>query len=141
MRLRFSLRTLFLLMTIVAALCFWFLLPTLTAQRFLTALAAEDYQSADTFFRNADDRFLADWANKRWSFRSSGELLPLTFHQLWRNKRAMHVEITYFAFDQNFSVETYLAATPFGLNKPERLPAYRVGIVTEERGGRTTPKR
>jgi hypothetical protein len=141
MRLRFSLRTLFLLMTIVAALCLWFLLPSLTAQRFLAALAAEDYQSADANFRNADDRFLAEWSDKRWSFRSNGELLPLTFDQLCSNKREMRVETTYFELDQYFSVETYLAATPFGLNRIEQLPAHRVGVIFEERGRRTRPIR
>jgi hypothetical protein len=137
MRLRFSLRTLFLLMTIAAALCLWFLLPSLTARRFLAALNTGDYQSADAIFRNVDDRFLAEWSEKRWSFRSSGELLPLTFDQLWRNKREVRVEITYFEFDQYFSVESYLAATPFGLNKPEQLPAHRVGVIYPEKGERT----
>src|SRR6478735_6083983 len=129
MRLRFSLRTLFLLMTVVASLCLWFLLPSLTARRFLAALGSEDYHSADTFFRNTDERFLADWSDKRWSFRSSGELMPLTFDQLWRNKRKLRVETTYFEFDQYFSVETYLAATPFGLSTLERLPPHRTGVV------------
>lgn len=133
MRLRFSLRSLFVLMTVVAALCLWFLLPSLTARRFLVALNSEDYQSADKFFRNAEDRFLADGADKRWSFRSSGELMPLTFDQLWRNKRDLRVEATYFEFDQYFSVETYVAATPFGLSTLERLPPHRTGVVDSGR--------
>ena len=141
MRLRFSLRTLLVLVTIVAAFCFWIVLPSLTARRFLVALAAEDYQSADAVFRNVDDRFLADWSNKRWSFRSSGELLPLTFSQLLRNERRVRVEITYFEFDQFFSVETYIAAKPSGLNHPERLPAHRTSILSNGRGGQATPIR
>jgi hypothetical protein len=133
MRLRFSLRALFLLMTIVAALCLWLLMPSLNARRFLAALDSEDYHAADTFFRRADDRFLADWSDKRWSFRSSGQLLPLTFAQLWRNKRELRVETTYFEFDQYFSVESILTATAFGLNKTEQLPAHRIGIIYDKR--------
>src|SRR5262245_11202609 len=98
MRLRFSLRLLFVLMTVVAAVCLWFLLPSLNARRFLVALKSEDYQSADKLFSKTEDRFLAEWAEKRWSFRSSGELMPFTFDQLWHNRRELRVETTYFEF-------------------------------------------
>jgi hypothetical protein len=111
----------------------WFLLPSLNARRFLVALKAEDYRSADRLFSKTEDRFLAEWAEKRWSFRSSGELIPFTFDQLWHNRRELRVETTYFEFDQYFSVETYLAITPFGASTLERLPAHRLGIVTPGR--------
>ena len=141
MRLRFSLRTLFLLTTVVAGLCLWGLLPSIMARRFLATIAKEDYKSADEFFQNADDRFLADWADKRWGFRSSAELQPLTFGQFWRNQREVSVGITYFQFDQSFHVEMSLAATPFGLKKPASSSTARTGYLYNERSERTVPNR
>jgi len=140
MRLRFSLRTLFVITTLVAALCLWFMLPSLTARRFLAAVASEDYPSADEFFLQADDRVLTDWADKRWSFRSSGNLLPLTFGQLCRNQRTVRVECTYFQYDQNFKCELLIAATPFGLKKPQISKPEVLGVLYEGRGGRAVPR-
>src|SRR5207245_476211 len=117
MRLRFSLRTMFVATTLVAGLCCWFLLPTLTAKRFLNAIANEDYNSADELFRSSDDQFFADWSNKRWGFLATAELQPVTIGQILQNRRDLVVEIRYFEFDQNFSLEIRIDATPFGLKK------------------------
>lgn len=65
MRLRFSLRTLFILTTVVAGLCVWFMLPSIMARRFLATIAKEEYKSADEFFQNANDRFLGNTAQDR----------------------------------------------------------------------------
>src|SRR5438046_871248 len=96
MRLRFSLRAMFIVTTLVAALCCWFLLPTLTAKRFLNAIANEDYKSADELFRNSDDRFFEDWSNKRWAFLATAKLQPLTVGQFFQNRRDLLIEIRYF---------------------------------------------
>jgi hypothetical protein len=133
MRLRFSLRALFFLTALIAALCFWFVLPTLTARRFLAAVASEDYRSADGFFSNSDDRFLANWADKRWGFRTTGELLPLTFGQLVRRQRTVRVEMKYFQFDENVLCDARIAATPLGLKKPELSDIQRLGILYDRR--------
>jgi hypothetical protein len=114
-------------------LCLWFMLPSLTAKRFLAALGSEDYQSADTYFLNADDRFFADWADKRWGLRTSAELQPLTVGQFFHNRREVLVEINYFQFDQNFHVDVRLAATPFGLKKPDIPAATRLGYFFDDR--------
>lgn len=134
MRLRFSLRALFLLTTVVAGVCLWFMLPSLTAKHFLAAIAGEDYKSADEFFLNDDDRFLAHWSDKRWAFRSSAELLPLTFGQLCRNERQVRIGITYFEFDQNFNCEMLISTTPFGLKKPVISRNERLGVILDGRG-------
>ncbi len=128
MRLRFSLRTLFITTTIVAGLCVWFVLPTLSARRFLAAVANEDYKSADSFFRNPDDRVFEQWANDRWSFRSSSKLPWPTIGQLLRGQRQVCVEISYFENDQFFSCELRAVATAFGLKKQEISPEQRNGI-------------
>lgn len=133
MRLRFSLRAMFVLTTLAAAMCFWLILPTLTARRFLTAVASEDYPSADTFFVNADDRFLADWAGTRWGFRTSGELLPLTLANFVHFQRSVRVEIKYFQFDENVRCEARIAATPAGLKKPGISDIQRLGIIYDRR--------
>ncbi len=135
MHLRFSLRTLFIVTTVAAGLCLWFILPSLTARRFLGAVTHEDYNTADKFFLNADDRFLADWSDKRWAFRSAGALVPLTFGQFCRSQRAIRIELTYFQFDQNFKRDVLVVATPFGLKKPQMSSAERVGIIYDGRGG------
>ena len=129
MRLRFSLRTLFVLTTLVAVLCLWFMLPSLTARRFLAALNKEDYKSADKFFRIADDRFLVDWSEKRWWLRVCPQLLPLSFSQCWHNERTMRLEITYFQFDQSMKSDVLITATPFGVKNPEFTSAQATGFL------------
>jgi len=136
MRLRFSIRALFILTTIVAALCLWFMLPSLTARRFVVSVAGEDFKSADELFRHADDRFLADWSDNRWSMRAYPELLPLTLSQCLRNERRIRVGITYFQFDQNMYCDVLITATPLGLKKPEFSTPQRTGVLYEERATR-----
>jgi hypothetical protein len=132
MRLRFSLRTLFLLMTCVAGLCLWFLLPTFNAKKFLKAIDAEDYASADRLFANPRDGFLADWAANRWGLRATANLQPLTFTQLLHNRRELLVGLRYFAFDQNLEVSAHIVAAPLGLQKPDLPPPVRLGYFYEE---------
>jgi hypothetical protein len=141
MRLRFSLRAMFVATTLVAALCCWFLLPTFTAKRFLNAVANEDYQSADDLFRNSGDRFFAEWSDKRWGFRSTAEMRPITLAQFFQNRRDLVVEISYFEFDQNFSMEMHMDATPFGLKKPVTSETRRLGHIYEEHSERALRKR
>ena len=131
MRPRFSLRALFVLMTFVAVFCTWLVIPTLTAKRFLGAIAAENYPSADEFFINADDRFLSSWADKRWGFQLTGHLSPLTFGHLLRGHRQVRIAIAYFEFDQNMHSEMLVAATPLGLQTPTVSLPKRVGILID----------
>src|SRR5262245_9234206 len=101
MRPRFSLRTLFILTTLIALVCTWLTLPTWTARRFVKTLNAESYKAADNFFRSPDDRFLAHWADIRWGFKSKAELAPWSWADGFRGQRKVTIEVRYFAFDQN----------------------------------------
>jgi hypothetical protein len=130
--LHFSLRALFLLTTLVAGICLWFLLPTFTAKKLLKAIDAENYAAADALFTNPADRFFADWAEKRWGLRATARLQPFTFSQLLHNRRELAVSLRYFAFDQNLEVDARLVATAFGLQKPDLPPAVRLGFFYEE---------
>ena len=131
MRLHFSLRTLFILTTLTAIACAWAVLPSLTAKRFLNTLADKDYQTADQFFRNPSDQFLATWADKRWAFGATGELAPWTVGQALRGKRLVVVRLGYFEFDQNGSRTANIAATALGLGQPTISPVTYSGTYID----------
>src|SRR6188474_3230326 len=84
---RFSLRALFLLTTVAAVVCTYIVLPTLTARRFRSAVTDKDFGKADNFFRNPSDKFLAEWADKKWAFKASTNLAPWTLSQVVRGQR------------------------------------------------------
>jgi hypothetical protein len=89
MRLRFSLLTLFVITGLTGIVFTWMMLPSLTARRFLSEIAAEEYALADAYFHNSADHFLVSWADKRWAFRAAGELSPLTAGQLVTGRRGV----------------------------------------------------
>jgi hypothetical protein len=118
MRIRFSLRSFFLLTTLFACFCYiWLIRPTAVAGRFAQAIHNEDYHAADEALR-PNERFLADWAEKRWAFRSRCHLHPLTFGQLVTGRRYVTVQLNYFEFDHNADQQASLTATPLGLGAP-----------------------
>lgn len=95
MRLRYSLRRLFLA-TIVAALCsYWFMIPTINARRFAGSVAAANFERADSYFRNAKDRFLFDLNEKHWRFHARAELEPWSFQQFMRGRRLLRLHVAY----------------------------------------------
>jgi hypothetical protein len=119
MHLRFSLRTFFVLVTLLAGCCyFWFVIPTVTANRFAQSIAVKDYKSADRLFSDHADRFIADSAEKYWAFESTAELMPITFGQLMSGRRHVALRFDYFHLDQNVSSVARIPATPFGLESP-----------------------
>ena len=118
MRPRFSLRLMFVVMTVAAGICYWLVRPSLTARRFADAIAVEDFARADQFFDNPNDRFMRDWAAKYWGFRSHAELKPLTLGQLLRGRRHVDVQFAYFYLDKNSSGDAHIVATSFGLKPP-----------------------
>lgn len=122
MRPRFSLRSLFVLATLVALVCAWCVFPSIAARRFVGTLAEADYQAADQMFRDPDDRCLEKWAGELWSFRASGRLQPLTFGQLATGHRLVRININYFALDQKVGRDGLIAVTPFGARTPEVGP-------------------
>jgi hypothetical protein len=141
MRLRFSLRTLFILTTLTAIACAWAVLPALTAKRFLNTLAAKDYQTADQFFRNPSDQFLATWAEKRWAFGATGEMAPWTFGQVLTGKREVVIRLGYFEFDQNGSRTATIAATALGLGQPTLSPVTYSGTYIDAVRDSAVPQR
>jgi hypothetical protein len=134
MRPRFSLRTLFIITTTIAIVCTWFVLPTLTARRFLNALIAKDCHGADNYFHNPADRFLADWADKRWSFETSGSVSPWSFVDLARGRRTVVIQIRNFGYDQTAIRTAQFVAGAHSIGPPQiSLPTYD-GRVINDRG-------
>ena len=58
MKLRFSLRTLLILVTCAAVLCWWRDRPRQIADRFIGAVEAEQYETADSLFASSDNRVI-----------------------------------------------------------------------------------
>ena len=143
MRLRFSLRTLFIVTTLLAAAFYWFVLPTLTAQRFIRAIARGDFQAADAYFSDDGDRFLKMWNDKHWGFLPQAELLPLSLAQLLAARREVRIEITYFELDQNIRCHALIAASPLEFQTLEISPKRRSGIIIDRDGFNlpSTPQR
>jgi hypothetical protein len=108
MRPRFSLRTFFVSVTFLS----------IAGYRFATAVNAENYQAADELFVDPSDGFLVQAADKRWAFRSSCDLQPLSLRQLMTGRRDVTLHIRYFEFDQNATQKAQIAAGPFGLKRP-----------------------
>jgi hypothetical protein len=119
MRWRFSLRALFVLTTIVALGCWWLILPSLSAQRFLRAVNSADYQQADAFFQKGDNRFLVKWNDEYWQFTSSAELEPWTFREVLRGQRRVKLHLSY-GGPSPLRIRTYrVTATRSGLLEAE----------------------
>jgi hypothetical protein len=118
MRLRFSLRTLWIATTLVAVGgYFWLVRPTQIAQSFAAAVAAEDYPAADRFFTGTN-KCLAKWADEQTAFRTQARLHPLSFGQLLSGRRYVAFQVSYFEFDSTAVRRARLTATPFGLSAP-----------------------
>jgi hypothetical protein len=119
MRFRFSLRTFLVLVALLAAFCyFWFVMPTRTANRFIEAVQAKEYDAADLMFRAPDSRFIASSAEKYWAFEATAERLPISLHQLLTGRRNVLLHFDYFHLDHNVDSQAHIAATPFGLGPP-----------------------
>lgn len=122
MRPRFSLRTLFIITTLTAVACAWMTLPSWTAQRFINAVAANEFEKADNFFRNPDDRFLVHWADIRWGFKCEAKLAPWSWADALRGQRKVTIEARYFALDQNAAQVLASNAGPLSLGPVTSMP-------------------
>ncbi|HEX3601894.1 MAG TPA: hypothetical protein VHU84_17205 [Lacipirellulaceae bacterium] len=130
MRPRFSLRTLLVLTTLLALFCyFWVIMPTQTAQQFVHAVNAEDYAIADRLASHDSDFTLSKWKDERWGFIAEAELAPWSARQLLHGTRDVTMRIKYFQLDQNFDIEMHLAATSFGLKKPDQVTMKNNAVV------------
>jgi hypothetical protein len=140
MNIRFSLKTFFVLVTLLAAFCYyWFVLPTVTAKQFVQAIAAGDYAAADELFSNLDDRFIASSAKKYWAFESKAALLPVSLPQLLSGRRQVHLKLDYFHLDENVNTLADIRATPLGLKSPVISQVNSAVII--ERGSSALPLR
>ena len=131
MRIRFSLRTIFILLTLLACSCYlWLTRPSQVAQRFAHSINTEDYQAADRLLP-AGDEFLVKWADKRWAFKASGEVRPLTFAQLLAGRRYVDVHVSYFDLDHTATRQVEVAATLRGLKSPAMTPVEYRGMFID----------
>jgi len=120
-RIRFSLRFVFIIMTIVACLCYVLMLPTLNAQRFVAAVSAQDFEVADGCFRDPNDRFFADWNEKYQRFQMRANLEPWSLGEFVRGKRMIRLSVAY-GDAGPLRLETLVVpATPAGLLAPQKV--------------------
>jgi hypothetical protein len=88
------LRTLLTLTAILADGCYWLILPTIHAERFVRAVSAADYERADDCFRDPNDRFLLGWNSRHWHFSANAEVEPWSLAQLMRSERLVRLRVT-----------------------------------------------
>jgi hypothetical protein len=100
----------------------YIILPTLTARRFVARVADKKFVNADNSFRNPSDRFLAEWADKKWAFHASADLVPWSPGQIFRGERKIVVRLDYFEFDQNASCTATTTTGSLGLGPPTLSP-------------------
>lgn len=93
-RYRFSLRALFVLMTLVALASYWLVLPTLNAQRFIHSLQHKDYATADRLFFDRSNSFPGSF-KEHSHFETSTNMAPLTWSDILNGKRHINIAIDY----------------------------------------------
>jgi len=121
MRLRYSLRALFVAVTLVCLAIGWLALPTLRARAFVSAMGDEDYAAAEKLFTNQQDIFPGDWKDHR-HFEPRVFLKPLTWHDLISRERQITVGVAYGDGSGIASCTVEIKATADGLEKGMALP-------------------
>jgi VanZ family protein len=91
---RFSLRTVFVTMTFIAVVCYFLVLPTMHAQRFVRAIANKDYAGAEQLFTPGSDTFPGTFKKHR-ILQQHVELAPMTWSDFRRGRRSIGVSIQY----------------------------------------------
>jgi VanZ family protein len=91
---QFSLRTIFVAMAVIAVVCYFLVLPTMHAQRFVRAVANKDYAAAEQLFTSGSDTFPGTFKQHR-IFKQHVELAPMTWSDFWRGRRSIGVSIQY----------------------------------------------
>jgi hypothetical protein len=119
-RMRFSLKVMLLLTTIAALACYEAVLPTLHAQRFVQAVAEEDYHRADKCFRNPADGFLFDYYDNHWRFKADASPVPWTFRQFFRGERWVSLRVLWGDAGPIRGASWIVVATRDGLLTPSR---------------------
>jgi VanZ family protein len=91
---QFSLRTVFVAMTVIAVVCYFLVLPTMHAQRFVRAVADRDYATAEQLFTSGSDTIPGTFKQHR-VFKPHVDLAPMTWSDFWRGRRTIGVTIQY----------------------------------------------
>jgi hypothetical protein len=94
LRLRYSLRFLWIAVTLASVLLVWVLLPTYYARRFVAAIQAKNYAAAESLCRDQTDPFPGDWKRHK-HFEPKAGLAPISWGGLWNGRRQMFVVISY----------------------------------------------
>lgn len=116
---RYSLRSLFIAITIASAFCYWLARPTLIAHRFMRAIAAGDYATAETLF-------LTTHTKESWVFpgpfgtddqirRTTISLFPLTLRDIVLRQRYIGIDVPYGKGQFDFDWQISAVATPWGI--------------------------
>ena len=119
MRLRYSIRVLFVATALVAAGCYWLMLPTIMAKRFVRAVDTADYALADNCFRDATDRIFESYNQKFWTFQLQADLAPSSATQIWRGERLITFHLAFGGPMPTRIHEGTILATRLGLKSPE----------------------
>jgi hypothetical protein len=118
-RFRFSLRAMFIAITVFAGFCYlWFVLPSVMANRLVSAINAADYVAADSLFAKSDSVSFAKTSDKTFGFRANASLLPWSLSDIRLGRRSIQVETDYMAFDEHLEETLCVVATSFGLKHP-----------------------
>src|SRR5947208_2496467 len=119
MRLRYSIRVLLLATAIVAAGCYWLMLPTIMAKRFIRAVDTADYALADNCFRDVKDRICKSYNQKFWTFQLQADLAPSSPTQIWRGERQINFRLAFGGPMPTRIHEGTILATGLGLKSME----------------------
>jgi hypothetical protein len=93
-RLRFSLRVMLIAIALVALVAYWLAMPTLNAQRFVAAINARDWPTADRLCVGGE-KFPGDWPSTNVTFNPHASLGELTLAGLLHGERDIMVSIDY----------------------------------------------
>jgi hypothetical protein len=118
-RFRFSLRALLIAFALVAGICYWLILPTIEAERFVRAVDSGDFKSADACFHRPEDRFFVTWKEKNWAFKPQAELESWSFTEFVEGRRRVAIRITYGNHGQLHGLEGTAIATRSGVRSPD----------------------
>jgi hypothetical protein len=82
---QFSLRSLFIFVTLCSVACSWFIIPTARARRLVADVTAGNLKKGSPP--------LGDFISERKARLASASILPITFNDLWRGRRTVRVDV------------------------------------------------
>jgi VanZ family protein len=91
---RFSLKAMFIVTAVVAAVCYWLLLPSINAQRFAAAIRSGDYAAAERLFARGEEAFPGSWKEHEY-FDANVSMRPISRRELLHGERQISVGIAY----------------------------------------------